>query len=130
MARKKVEENEVLFGGEQRDIDEIILTSVVVSHADVMANHVGHCAGQKMRLIHIHIHADAHSTGRTNSFGNSHASLTASECFATERDSIYSIYVICEYLQVDLSISCKCNLTSAAVWYLVRFGTDFVRCSH
>lgn len=103
MARKKVEENEVLFGGEQRDIDEIILTSVVVSHADVMANHVGHCAGQKMRLIHIHIHADAHSTGRTNSFGNSHASLTASECFATGRDSIYSIYVICESIYLYLA---------------------------
>lgn len=36
------------------------LTSIVVAHADIVADHVGHSAGQKMRLVGVQIDADTY----------------------------------------------------------------------
>lgn len=67
--------------------DLIILTPIVVAHANIVANHMGHCARQKVRLIHIDIHADADGPGRADSLGHGHASLAPGERFPAVKTS-------------------------------------------
>lgn len=59
----------------------LLLTSIVVAHANIMSNHVGHCARQKVRLVHIHIDANADGTGRADGLRHGHASLASGKRF-------------------------------------------------
>lgn len=58
-----------------------VLTPIVVSHSNVVTNHVSHCSGQQVRLIHIDIHADADGTGGAHRLRDSHAGLTTRKGF-------------------------------------------------
>lgn len=53
------------------------LTSIVMAHSDVMANHVGQRSGEQMRLVYVEVHANSHCLLRAHCLGGSHASLAA-----------------------------------------------------
>lgn len=63
-----------------------VLTPIVVSHSNVVTNHVSHCSGQQVRLIHIDIHADADGTGGAHRLRDSHAGLTTRKGFPAVRN--------------------------------------------
>lgn len=58
-----------------------VLTPIVVSHSNVVTNHVSHCSGQQVWLIHIDIHTDADGTGCADGLRDSHAGLTTRKGF-------------------------------------------------
>lgn len=59
-----------------------ILTPIVVSHSNVVTNHVRHCSGQQVRLVHIDIDADADGPRSADRLRYSHTSLAARKRFA------------------------------------------------
>lgn len=63
---------------------DAVLAHVVVPHADVMADHVRHCAGQKVRLVRVNVDADPDRLGRADRLRNGHARFAALERFAAE----------------------------------------------
>lgn len=59
-----------------------ILTVIVVTHADVVADHVRHRPREQMRLVRIDIYTNAYGLGRADGFRHGHAGFTARVRFA------------------------------------------------
>lgn len=49
------------------------LTAVVVTHANVVADHVGHGAGHQVRLVRVDVDAQPHRSGRANRVRRRHS---------------------------------------------------------
>ncbi len=60
-------------------------TSVVVAHADVVADHVGHDGGHQVRLVRVDVDADADGTVGADGIGDGHAGGAAGEGLAAEQ---------------------------------------------
>lgn len=49
------------------------LTSIIVLHVEVVANHVGHGGSNQVWLVHVEVDRDASSLGSTDAVGDTHA---------------------------------------------------------
>lgn len=59
-----------------------ILTSIIVTHSDVMTNHVRHRSGQQMGFVHIYVDADANRFVSAYRFWHGHACFTTGKCLS------------------------------------------------
>lgn len=55
------------------------LTSIIVTHSNIVTNHMSHCTSQQMWFIHIYIDADA------NGFCSAHSFRYSNTCFTTSK---------------------------------------------
>lgn len=64
-------------------VNIIILTSIIVAHADIVADHMRHCASQQMRFVYVCLNADTNGFIRTHRILCGNASFTARKSFTT-----------------------------------------------
>lgn len=62
----------------------LLLTSIIVTHSNVVANHVGHCSCQQMWLVGVQIHTYSHRSWAANCFRYRHSRLPTMECLTTK----------------------------------------------
>lgn len=60
-----------------------VLTSSIVAHANVVADHVRHGSSQQVKLVRVHINADADRLRRADSVWYWHASFPTSKLLSS-----------------------------------------------
>lgn len=77
------------------------LTSIIVSHADVVSNHVRHCAGQQMRFVYVDVYTNSNRFWCAYRLWHRHTSFTCSKRFApTSKQKINTKLEISEKIKI------------------------------
>lgn len=77
----------MLFGNNRKleDIkleNGVTLTPIVVTHANIVANHVSHSAGKQVWLVRVNVHTYTHRFACANCLWHGHTSLATLEYFS------------------------------------------------
>lgn len=91
------------------------LTSVVVRHVDIVANHVRHGRGHQVGFVHVQIHGDTSSLRRTHAAWDAHARFPALKLFPAATQEIEGV----SNKQLHISVN-RNNANLSLEWYFMQ----------
>lgn len=89
-SRQKHSSPEIKKNSFDRDVNReevslsLNLTVVIMSHSNVMSNHMCHCPSQKVRLVSVDVDTYSNSFSCANCFWHRHSRFTSGKVFTTE----------------------------------------------